>query len=249
MTGSLYVIGVGPGDPELLTVKAVNVLKGVPVICVPKGREDGSSLALSIVSGLVDLQGKEIMDAHFPMVKTRSQQSAVNGQEMKRTSVNDLDAKWNQTAQTILEKLKENKSVAFLTLGDPTIYSTFYYLYDKLKRNIPDLDVRVIPGISSINASAAAAGLSLSLANEKIAILPATYENSVRSILEKFDTVVLMKVHRVFDKVRDILEDMNLIDNTIYICRAGMKDEKIFRDIRGVGEDDLNYFSVLIVKK
>ncbi len=244
MTGKLNVIGIGPGDPELLTLKAVRVIKECPALCVPKGREEGSSLALSIVEKAIDLDGKEIIEAHFPMVKTIKQ-----GQGARGKGQEDLDAKWNQTVEAILSRLKEGQNVAFLTLGDPTIYSTFYYLYDRLIKLNPGLAIEIIPGVSSINASAARAKISMGLADEKIAILPANYMGNIRSALETFDTVVLMKVHKVFDEVVKLLDEMNMLKGAAYISRAGMDDEKIFHNIKDVRPEDLNYFSMVIVRK
>lgn len=239
MTGKLYVIGIGPGDPELLTLKAVRILRDIPCLCVPKGREEGSSLALSIVKKAVNIDGKEIIEAYFPMRKTKKQDS----------DLCELDTKWNETVETVLNKLNKGIDMAFITIGDPTIYSTFFYLYDKLIELNPGLNIEIIPGVSSVNAAAARARLSLGLADEKIAILPATYTDDIKKALEKFDTVVLMKVHRVFKKVLAALTEMNLIDNAIYISKAGMQDERIFASIRDVKEEDLNYLSVVIVKK
>ncbi len=237
-TGKLYVVGVGPGDPELLTIKGMRILNSVSCICVPKGREEGSSLALSIVKRIVDLGGKEIIEAHFPMRKTRN---AGHGEE--------LDSKWDETVKTVSARLKRGADMAFITIGDPTIYSTFFYLYDRLLETNAGLDMEIIPGVSSINASAARAKISLGLADEKIAVLPATYTDNLEEIFDKFDTVVLMKVHRVFDKVRDILDGMGLASKAVCISRAGMEDEKIFGDIREMKEEDINYFSMVVVRK
>lgn len=258
-TGSLYVIGVGPGDPELLTIKAMNRLREVPVICVPKGREEGTSLALSIASKIIDTAGKEILEAHFPMKKTAGRKEEQRAKKAEHRYIektgsdvegeDELRAQWNRTIAMLISRLKNGQDVAFITLGDPTIYSTFYYLYDRLVHDMPELNIQIIPGISSVNAAAAAAQVSLSLADEKIAILPATYEPDIRSTLEAFDTVVLMKVHKVFDQVRRLLEDMHLMEHAVYICRAGMEDSRIFCDIREVKAEDLNYFSILIIKK
>lgn len=247
MTGKLNVIGIGPGDPELLTLKAVRVIRESEVICVPKGRQEGSSLALSIVEKAVDLGGKEVVEAHFPMKKTRK------SAKIKETSAfhedDELDAKWSKTADDILNRLRKGTDVAFLTLGDPTIYSTFYYLYDRLLEVKPDLNIEVIPGVSSINASAARAGISLGLGNEKIAVLPANYMDNLRSTLEVFDTVVLMKVNKVLDEVVGLLSEMNLVENAVCVSRAGMDDEEIVSDIREIRQDALNYFSMIIVRK
>lgn len=238
MTGNLYVIGVGPGDPELLTLKAVRILKKTSCICVPKGREEGSSLALSIVKKALNLEGKEVIEAYFPMRKTKGSEQICK-----------LDTKWQETIEAILSRLNKGMDVAFLTLGDPTIYSTFFYLYSRLLKLNPELNIEIIPGVSSINAAASRAKISLGLADERIAILPANYVNDLKEILERFDTVVLMKVHKVFDDVLKTLNEMNLLDSAIYISKAGMEGEDIFKDIRDIKEKDLNYFSMVIVRK
>ncbi len=245
MTGKLSVIGIGPGDPELLTLKAVRIIKESPVLCVPKGREEGSSLALSIVQKAVSLDGKEIIEAHFPMRKTRESLGNVGA----RRAVPLLDAKWNEIAETILSKLRKGTDVAFLTLGDPTIYSTFFYLYGKLLELHPGLNIEIIPGVSSINASAASANISLGLGNDKIAVLPANYLDNLKTTLEMFDTVVLMKVNKVLDEIVKLLAEMNLIGNAVCVSRAGMEDEKIYRDITKINKEGLNYFSMVIVRK
>ena len=238
MAGTLYVIGVGPGDSELLTLKAARLLREVSCICVPKGREEGSSLALSIVKEALHLDGKEIVEAHFPMRKTKD---SMHGTE--------LDTKWNETAGAILSRLKKGIDVAFITLGDPTVYSTFFYLHDRLLELNPALTIEIIPGVSSINASASRAGISLSLADEKIAVVPAIYVQDLKAALENFDTLVLMKVHKVFHDIRKRLDEANLVKNAVYVVRACMDHERVFRDIREVRDEDLDYFSLVIVKK
>jgi precorrin-2/cobalt-factor-2 C20-methyltransferase len=139
--------------------------------------------------------------------------------------------------------------VVFLTLGDPMIYSTFFYLYDRLKAALPDLDIEIIPGVSSISASAARACVSLGLANEKIAVLPANYMEDLRDTLNVFDTVVLMKVNRVWNEIIQLLAEMNILEKSVFISRATMEDEQITRDIREVRQDEINYFSMVIVRK
>lgn len=178
-SGKLYVIGVGPGDPELLTIKGMRILNETSCVCVPKGREEGSSLALSIVKQIVNLEGKEIIEAHFPMKKTRNSDHG-----------SELDPKWDETVKAVSSRLNKGIDMAFITIGDPTIYSTFFYLYDRLLEANPDLRVEIIPGVSSINASAARATISLGLADEKIALLPATYLGNLREIFGTFDTIV-----------------------------------------------------------
>lgn len=246
MMGKLFVIGVGPGDPGLITVKAVKILKDVPCIIVPKGREEGSSLALSIVKKAVSIDGKEIVEAYFPMKRTASAAEPAPG---KHGLDKELDASWSATADDVIKRLERGTDAAFITLGDPTLYSTFFYLYDKLIDKRPDIDIVIVPGVSSITAAAARAGIRLGLGNERIAILPANYLEAMEEALHRFDTVVLMKVNKVFDTVRGLLTDMNLAQHGVYIARAGMEDEIMRKDIRTVKDEDLNYFSLVIVRK
>jgi precorrin-2/cobalt-factor-2 C20-methyltransferase len=252
MPGTLHVIGVGPGDPELLTLKAVRIIKDTEVLCVPKGREEGTSLAMSIVEKAVSLDGKEIVEAHFPMRKTVSQnkeQRAKSKEQRTKNEDKELHEKWSETAENIVSRLNKGKDVAFLTLGDPTIYSTFFYLHDKLLGLCPELNIVIVPGVSSINASAARANISLGLGNEKIAVLPANYLDSLEETLQAFDTVVLMKVNKVLDDIISLLSEMDLINNAVCISRAGMDDEQIFNDIRVINKEELHYFSMIIVRK
>lgn len=243
---TLYVIGVGPGDPELLTLKALRILRDVSVIFVPKGREDGQSLALSITGRVVDLNGKEIRELHFPMVKTRVKTASGD---------REIVAKWDVISQEIINALQSKEpvraasnSAAFLTLGDPCLYSTFFYLYDRLLSLMPDLRIEIVPGVPSINAAAARAELPLGLGDERIAIVPANYEDFERFSVEHFDTVVFMKVDRTFEQLRDYLLRKGLADRAIYASRVGMGDERI-KSLLHVTDEDLNYFSMIIVRK
>ncbi len=252
MTGTLYVVGVGPGDPELLTLKAVRILKQAPCLCVPRGREEGSSLALSIAEGVVDLKGKEIIEAFFPMKKTRTRAEAAQNQPAAdgRTAVadNELEDRWNETVVNILKRLNRGIDVAFITIGDPAIYSTFFYLYDRLLALAPGMHIEIVPGVSSITAAASRAGLSLGLADEKIAIVPATYAGDLSMMISEFDTIVLMKVYRVFDSVVKALNAAGLAGNATYISRAGMREEAVIRNLNDVRKEDLNYFSLIIIR-
>lgn len=147
MAGRLYVVGVGPGDPELLTLKGARILNQAGCICVPKGKEEGTSLALSIVERVVDLTGKEIVEAYFPMVKTAGIQSD-----------DQLGSQWAGAVAAIVDRLDRGIDTAFITIGDPGIYSTFFYIRERLLAERPGLFIEIVPGISSINASAALTG-------------------------------------------------------------------------------------------
>lgn len=238
MTGRLYVLGIGPGDPELMTLKSVRILRQVPTVFVPKGREEGSSLALSIVEKAVDLSDKEIIEAYFPMRKTRGP-----------AAQEDLDGQWQDTVQAVMERLNRGIDVAFITLGDPTIYSTFFYLHDRLLDLNPDISIELVPGVSSITASAARSGTYLGIADDRMAILPANYTGDLRDVLMQFETVVLMKVSKVFSNIISTLKDLDLLDKAVYVAKAGMEDEQVVRDLREVREEDLNYFSIVLIRK
>jgi precorrin-2/cobalt-factor-2 C20-methyltransferase len=250
MTGKLHVIGVGPGDPELMTLKSVRILNEVSCICVPKGREEGSSLALSIVKQTVDLKNKEIIEAYFPMRKTKGPEGKeIVNKSSEVPDLCDLDTRWHETVETVLSRLSRGIDMAFITIGDPTIYSTYFYLHDRLLELDPEIPIEIIPGVSSINTAAARSGICLSAADERIAILPANYPGDLKETINKFDTIVLMKVHKVFATVKKMLGDMDLLDKAVFIVKAGMKDEKVFHSLKDVKEEDLNYFSMVIIKK
>lgn len=238
MGGRLYVVGVGPGDPELLTLKGARILGEVGCICVPKGREEGTSLALSIIRKAVNIEGKEILETYFPMMRTAA---VLPGGE--------LDVEWQATVAAIVEKLDRDIDTAFITIGDPAIYSTFFYICEKLLAERPDLPMEIVPGVSSINASAAVAGLSLGLGDDKIAIMPANYLEDLEEVLVRFSTVVLMKVYRVFDEVVAILSDKGLLEQATYVSKAGMEEERICTDLRAMKKEELDYFSLIIVRK
>jgi precorrin-2/cobalt-factor-2 C20-methyltransferase len=229
---------VGPGDPELLTLKGARVLREVDCICVPRGREEGASLALSIVRKVVGLEGKEIIQAYFPMMKT-----------VRPNHHQELHARWHETVTSILERLDRGIHTAFITIGDPAIYSTFFYLYDRLLEADRGLRMEIIPGVSSINASASLAGIPLGLGNERIAILPANYLGDLKTSLQLFDTVVLMKVNKVFPEIVALLAELEVLDQAVYVSRAGMVGETVCSDLSSLKTDDLDYFSLIIVRK
>ncbi|MGD0229861.1 MAG: precorrin-2 C(20)-methyltransferase [Syntrophorhabdales bacterium] len=238
MAGTLYVIGVGPGDPELLTLKGARLISQVGSICVPKGKEAGESLALSIVRKAVDLGGKEIVEAFFPMRRTD-----------RAANERVLGARWHEAATILLERLRRGIDVAFITLGDPAVYSTFFYLYDRLVEAEPGLRIEIVPGVSSINASAARARIPLGLGDGRIAILPAGSVDDLAGLTGRFDTVVLMKVHKAFHEIRAALGELGLLEKAVYVSRAGMADEAVCTDLAGLKPEGLDYFSMVIVKK
>ncbi|PLX78538.1 MAG: precorrin-2 C(20)-methyltransferase [Desulfuromonas sp.] len=232
--GSLVAVGVGPGDPELLTLKAVKALQGADVILAPKASREGGSVAAGIVAPHLDPERQELREQLYPMRKDPA----------------ELEQFWRDAAQEVAELLAGGRRVAFVTLGDPYLYSTFLYLRRFLLEQMPKARVEVISGLSSIQAAAAAADLPLALADERVAILPATFEDGrLRQTLEQFDTVVLMKVARVFGRVKELLRELDLLQSAVYVRQVGLPQEAIWHNLDAVDEDDLHYLSLIIVKK
>lgn len=230
----IYAVGVGPGDPELLTRKAERILRAVPVICAPTASPVDASYALSIVEPFLDRRRQEVIIQVFPMRKDQA----------------GLDEFWETAAAEVAERVRQGQDVAFITIGDPFLYSTFLYLYRILRDQYPDIPVEIVPGVSSVGAAAAAAGMPLGRASERIAIIPAAFEEKdLRRILLDFDTVVLMKVSRVFDGVYALLKELGLEGNAAFVSRVGSPGEEVVFDLVRLLGQKLDYLSMLIVKK
>jgi precorrin-2/cobalt-factor-2 C20-methyltransferase len=138
---------------------------------------------------------------------------------------------------------------AFITIGDPLLYGTFIYVLDKLKARYPQIEVEVIPGISSINAAAAAAVMPLSCRNDRIAILAAEDDDLfIQQTLAQFDTVIFLKVNLIFDRIIAILKSSGWEDRAVFIRRCSTPDQEIIRDIRTLENQKLDYFSILIIR-
>lgn len=235
-SGTFYGVGVGPGDPELMTLKARRVLTDAPVIAYPSADSsiDGSSRALSIVEKAVDIAGKEVMELVFPMTKDKEA----------------LKAARREAAGRIIGKLKEGRDVAFITLGDPMFYSTFSYLVPFVLNVLPGAAVESVPGITSFSAAASASVQPLAESDDKVIIIPAAYDLTlVRTAFEEFDTVVLMKVNRTFDALLGLLEEMGLDDKAVLATRVGWPEEEVTSGLKGFKGKKIDYFSTVIVRK
>jgi len=239
MQPTLYIVGTGPGDPDLLTLKAFKTLSSCPVIVAPKGSPSGNSTALSIVRQVVDLSAKTVYEMYFPMKKVR----------LGERPLVEVEAAWNETARRVLELLDTGTDVAFPTLGDPAIYSTGYYLYDTLLGLRPEVRVKFISGISAMSSCSASTLTPVCLGDDMLAVLPATFcEEKIRKALAEFDAIVLMKVHKVMDRICRLLREAGLTGNAIYVEKAGMHDERIISDLSSIPENP-HYFSTIIVRK
>ena len=157
---------------------------------------------------------------------------------------------WELAFREIGERLLAGKSVAFITEGDPFIYSTFIYLYNQAPKLWPGIEIEVIPAVSSISAVPIAVDIPVADGQEKIAILPATYGvEDLRAILRMFDTILLMKVSSVMPQVIEALEAEGLLDSAIYVSKATTRQQKIVREISKIKNDRCDYFSMVVVSK
>ncbi|MDO8662740.1 MAG: precorrin-2 C(20)-methyltransferase [Candidatus Omnitrophota bacterium] len=230
--GKLYGVGIGPGDPKLLTLRAKEILNEVKTIFVPKASEGGKSCARSIVEALA-LGDKNFIELTFPMTKDK----------------NKLQSYWLNAAKIIVEELKKNKAAAFVTIGDPFIYSTYIYLLETLRSNFPYLETETIPGISAFGAAAASIGLPLLKGDEKMAILPVVKNlKGLKEALKEFDTVVLMKIGSKLESIIRLLKKMKLLASSVLISHAGQANERIVRDLASLEDKNLGYLSVIIVR-
>ena len=240
MQGTFYIVGVGPGDPQLMTLKAAKILENCDVWFVPSAFENGGSMALKIASGVVSREGKTIISHRFPM------------KQIRRNEPPDSEVKdaWQQAAKTIMTALGDGLDVVFPTLGDPAIYSTGFYVCETLQELDSPFKVEIVPGVSAIGASSAAAALPLCLGDERLVVIPATFDNErIKELLELSDVAVFMKVHKVMDRLVGLLEELNLLDGAVLVERCSLEDQKIWTDVRSAVGHDIHYFSTMVVRR
>ncbi|XEC96086.1 precorrin-2 C(20)-methyltransferase [Paenibacillus tarimensis] len=232
--GTLHGIGVGPGDPELVTVKAFRLMKECPVIAYPKKRMGGKSYALEIVQLYTNPAEKEMLGLVFPMTKD----PAV------------LEKEWNKTVALCWDHLKEGRDIAFVTEGDPNLYSTFIHMARLMNELHPEVPVRTVPGISSVLGAAAQLGITLADGDEQVAIVPATEDSAaMKKAIEEHDCVIFIKVAKVIDMLIGLLEELGLTDKASVITKATSSYETIWRDVRPLRGQELEYLTLMAVRK
>lgn len=236
----MYLVGIGPGDPELMTCKAVHILENTDILVAPKAKENGNSSALQIAAGQVNLDGKTVLSLCFPMKKVHL------GQEPDPKVADS----WHKAADTVQAYLDQGHDVAFPTLGDPSLYSTAFYLLAVLQERRPDIQVTIVPGITAMAACSARVCSPLGLGDDVVSIVPAAFDDErLREILQTFDAVVLMKVFRKMPRIIALLDELGLTDNAILVERCGLDGQKVYTDIREALDRDLHYFTTLLVRK
>jgi len=226
--GKLYGIGIGPGDPELITVKALRLLRAVAVVAYP-APDTGESLARRIVAGYLD-QGQEELVIRVPMLVDRHPAEAV----------------YDRAAETIGRHLGEGRDVVVLCEGDPFFYGSFMYLYARLAARH---QVEVVPGVSSLTAAAASLGTALTARDDVLSVVPASLPaEAMAARLRQCDAAAIIKLGRHFARVREVLTGLGLASRARYIEHATMASQRILP----LGEVDpaaVPYFSMILLHR
>ena len=238
LVGTLYGIGVGPGDPELLTIKAARILREVPVIAVPTSYSDAGSLAMEVIAPILEERARagrspEIVSLLFPMTRDEG-----------------ILRKAREENGALLLGALSRGDAAFVALGDILFYSTFGNLLTGLSSIRSPLPVEVVPGVTSLAAAAGRLVEPLVQGSERLAVLPAVYDPAeIEAVLDRFEVVVLMKINKVFGEVRDLLARKNLLDRSAFVAMVGRPEERISRTLDRLPPGAVPYMSLLVVRK
>ncbi|MDO5832778.1 MAG: precorrin-2 C(20)-methyltransferase [Methanobrevibacter sp.] len=226
--GKLYGIGVGPGDTELLTLKAARILESVPVVFSPKSSKEKDSIALSIVKPILekrdDYKRLMVVAPIFPMIEDKS----------------ELEKIWDSAAEMIAQYLDSGRDVAFVTLGDTSIFSTYSYVQ---KRLIGEYEIETIPGITSFTACAAARNKALVEQNQILTVVP-KIDDRLEEVLEYSDSIVLMKASRNTNDLEKSIEEKEREKEIYSVQNCTRENEKI---IEGFSHEK-PYLTTTIIK-
>ena len=227
--GIFYGVSIGPGDPELMTIKAAKCIEACDVIATPE-THSGEMLALSIAEQTVDMKDKTIVPLFFEMSR--------DAEKVHATHVKDADA--------VEKYLAEGKDVAMLNLGDASVYGTYCYIMDILSER--GYECRMIAGVTSFCAIAAELGISLTELNDPLIIVPGHVADEV---MDMRGVKVIMKSYKDLPKVIGQLKERGMLETSAMICNCGLPDEKIYRDLSNFSpeEDETGYFATIIAKE
>jgi precorrin-2/cobalt-factor-2 C20-methyltransferase len=231
--GTLYGIGVGPGDPELITVKGAHILAHCSRIFVPKARTAAESVALAIARRYIS-KDADVTELVFPM----------------ETDQRELSRHWGEAARAVVAVLESGQDAVFLTLGDPLLYSTYIYLLRAVRAHIPAMEIVTVPGITAFSAAAALAGFAVGEGKEPIRIVPAADNlDAVRQSLQSGGTVILMKIGKYLPAVLEMIEEAELMDASVFVSRAGMPEQRVEVNLHNLKNEgaEAGYLSIILV--
>ena len=227
-------MGVGPGDPDLITVKGAGVLSSCRNVFVPTARVKSESLARQIAQKHLP-DDAQIQELVFPMSKDPL----------------ILEESWSKAVVPVADVIKCGEDACFLTLGDPLLYSTYIYMVRALKKNIPAVEIRTVPGVPAFCAAAASTCFPVGEGTKSVGIVPVSDNlEGLRRALDEFDTLVLMKVAHQLPAVLDLLEERGVHEKAVFVSRAGQDRERVVTDLKTLrGEDSkAGYLSIILVK-
>lgn len=233
MKGKFFSVGVGPGDPELVTLKAVRCMKSCPVWALPQGHA-GKMTAKSILENIIrlidslEMKDKEVVTLHFPMTGDEAVLARAHG----------------ENAAAVEARLRDGKDVALFTLGCPTVYASSTYVRRRVAAD--GFYTETVPSVTSFAAAAAALKTDLCKKNESLIIVPAMHEK-VETLLDEADNAVIMKPSGKLEEIKDILRRKKLIDRASLAERCGLEGEALYPRLVDALEN--SYFSVILVKK
>ena len=231
--GHLWGIGVGPGDPELITVKALNRLRQCPIVAFPAGRQGQPGVAQHILAPWLQ-PDQTLLPLPFPYVSDTS----------------TLRAAWEAAATQVWSHLRQGQDVGFATEGDASFYSTFTYLAQTLQQQHPEVAIHTIPGICSPLAAAAVLGEPLTIYQQRLLVLPVMHTlDQLDTALAQAEVLVLMKVAGVYPSVWQWLQRRHLLSQSTVVVHASRPDQTIYRDLTHHPNLALPYFSLLIIHK
>ncbi len=224
-----YGIGIGVGDPEMITVKAVNALKELDIVIVPDAGRDFESTAYSIGKNYLK-EGCTVINMEFSMnpdIKKRQEERLRNG-------------------KIVEEYLNKGKNVGFLTIGDPMTFSTYVYLLENISSKH---EVITVAGISSFADMTARFNLPLVMGNETLKVVPLHKNCDIRKEIESADNIVFMKVALKFQELRNIIKETGNMNNILMVSECGKENQKIYFNLDEVDGENVPYFSTMILKK
>ncbi len=231
MTGKLYAIGTGPGASDLITVRAAKILGQIDIVYAPAAKKEGESLALSIVREYIS-SDTQIKERHFPM----------------SSKLEEKEQAWQEVVNEIEMDVAQGNQVAFISLGDVMLYSTWINVLERLSDTSK---VEIIPGITSFAAIAAQTARPLAMETQSLAVLPCTMPIDVlEQSLQQYPCLVLMKVFNRFTQIKQLIEKNGLIAHAVLVSDASLTTEKRYFNLSEVDENQkLSYFSTILINK
>lgn len=232
--GTFIGIGVGPGPAEYITVKSLNALMKADKVLVPRAKGAKESVALTCIKD-IDVPSDKIEFLDYPMSNDE----------------NLLNTIYREIGKKIISDLNKNLNLVYITIGDPYIYSTYSYTVHALKKLMPEISISTYPGISSFQALSAALDFPLAQGKEKILILPCPETPAeLQEQISRNENIILMKIGDRFDWVRELLKEMNILENCALGKRIGLDDEILTRNLLELDENDKpGYLSVMHIRK